>query len=230
MKKRILCVLAALAIVLAMLPESAYADEVAYTSFDTLYSDTIDAAPSADEYRYDSFKFKTNSALKAWLYLENHSQGPLYYMVQDAQVPTQEDLAGKLEIEAGEYNAVPVTTDNPGDFYLCILSEQTQAADYEFVLTEQLPKVKKPSVEAGEKSLTVSWKAVPGAKRYRINYKSGGKTKTKTVKAKVTSAKISKLKSGAKYKVNVQAVKDLPGVDTMEVSGDGVWSKLVKVN
>lgn len=231
MKKRFLCLLVAVTFILSMLPTMAFAesDDIPYTNYDQEVSDSVNPSSGSEgSYQYSTSKYNTGSAFSGYLYFENLSAGELYVSVQDQLKPTEDDFQDAVKIESDKYQALPVTTKNAGDFYISVLSSQTSSANYRFTLTQGLKKVSKPSVKAGKKSLKVSWKAVKGAESYYVYYQTG-KTlkKIRTTKSPVT---IKKLKSGKKYKVRVQAVKDMPLNDDLEVKGDAsAFSKSVKV-
>ncbi|MGY3665490.1 MAG: fibronectin type III domain-containing protein [Roseburia sp. 1XD42-69] len=79
------------------------------------------------------------------------------------------------------------------------------------------------------KTISLTWKKDTKASGYEIQcntnkkFKSGNKTVT-VKKAKTTSAKISKLKSGKKYYVRMRAYKTIEGKRYA-----GSWSKVLTV-
>jgi hypothetical protein len=81
-----------------------------------------------------------------------------------------------------------------------------------------VPKaVKLGSVKAGKKALTVKWSKAPKAEKitkYELRYRASGvkSWKTKSVSAKSATLKISKLKKGKKYNVQLRAYKTVGGV------------------
>ena len=87
-------------------------------------------------------------------------------------------------------------------------------------------KVSKPSVKAGKKKLTVSWKKVKGITGYEIQYGTKSNfSDAKTVRAKksATSTSLKKLKAKKTYYVRIRAYKT---VNKQPIYS--AWSKTVK--
>ena len=88
-------------------------------------------------------------------------------------------------------------------------------------------KMKTPTVKAGKKKLTVSWKKVKNADGYRIQYSTNSrfkKAKSLNCSKKTSKATIKKLKSGKKYYIRIRAYKKVNGRKYY-----GNWSKLKSV-
>ena len=73
-------------------------------------------------------------------------------------------------------------------------------------------KMKTPTVKAGSKKLTVSWKKDSRADGYQIQYSTSSKfknAKTVTCSKKTAKTIIKKLKKGKKYYVRIRAYKKI---------------------
>ena len=77
----------------------------------------------------------------------------------------------------------------------------------------QKQSVKKPSTSSkvSKRRVTFKWKKVTGATQYQIKYREKGKKKwkNKTVKSKVRSFTVKKVKRGKKYQFKVRAIKKI---------------------
>lgn len=232
MKKKYLCIITAITLIIALLPAIAFADDdIAYSDFDTVIEKTVDASTGAEgDYQYLSNKFLTESVFNGYIYFQNESAGPLLLSLQDTSEPSDEDVKNADEVKAGEYVLLPISTEQAGFFYVTALNNQAAAADYSYVITKGLKKVGKPSVTAKKGSLKVSWKGVADAEKYKVYYQTGKTVKSTVVKGK-NSVTIKKLKKGKKYKVRVQALKSIKVKNaTVTIRGDAsAFSKTVKV-
>ena len=88
-------------------------------------------------------------------------------------------------------------------------------------------KMKTPTVKAGKKKLTVSWKKAKNADGYQIQYSTNGsfkKVKSLNCSKKTSKTTIKKLKSGKKYYIRIRAYKKVNGRKYY-----GNWSKIKSV-
>ncbi|MGI6032280.1 MAG: Ig-like domain-containing protein [Coriobacteriales bacterium] len=123
-----------------------------------------------------------------------------------------------------------VTIKRPGKATITVVAKAGNYNDATFKVTINAKPKKVTLVKSKTKSkkkgqITVTWKKVTGATGYKVSYKVGKKTKTKTVKGyKHTKKVLKKLKKGKKYTVKVRAYTKSGGKTYY-----GAWSKAKKV-
>lgn len=144
------------------------------------------------------------AAYKKSFTLKPKAEGKITYKTSNRKVATV-NSKGKVQIKGTGKATITVTAKSTS-----LYSQTTKK-----VTIYAIPaKMKTPSVKAGSKKLTVSWKKDSRADGYQIQYSTSSKFKkatTVTCSKKTAKTTIKKLKSGKKYYVCIRAYKKIGG-------------------
>lgn len=224
--KKLLSVLAAVIVAMAMMPAMAFAEDdgsdAPLRQLDDVVKATVPAGNGTTGYasvKYHCSKAKQDIAVA----LYNGGDERIMLAVGKEPVPPAE-IKAELVVDPKKTGTEFFTATGPLDYYIYVLNQGDSDCDFMLCNTARLAQGKITSLKAGKKSLTAKWKKVSGAEKYIVYYKTGSKEKTKVTKK--TSLKIKSLKKGKKYTVRVQAYKEC---GEFEFKGDASSPRTVRV-